>query len=355
MMRYDVDSIDNRDRRAIERAVELLEPVLSTFFAPEVRGLERIPEGPGLYVANHNGGILFPEAYVLGAHVYRRCGLEDLPYVLAHDMAVRMPIANQLFVPLGGVRASPENAHRLFEAERKVLVFPGGDLEALRPFRDRDKIVFGARRGYVRLAIQEGVPIIPAVSAGAHAGMVVLDDGGNVARFLGIDRLLRVKVFPTVFSVPWGFTFGFPPPYIPVPTRIFMELLDPIRFPHSGIAAANDLEYVEHCHQRVVSAMQEALTRLAHERRSNKRKRHLAQLDELQSKLGLGDGFREVLEKIAVAAHITPAPESAESEAKLSKTSERVTIELRLRHEHARRWQNRTTPRTKVKSTQSLP
>ena len=55
-MRYDVDSIDNRSRRAIERALAVLEPALAALFHPVVRGLERIPEGPGLYVANHSGG-----------------------------------------------------------------------------------------------------------------------------------------------------------------------------------------------------------------------------------------------------------------------------------------------------------
>lgn len=308
-MRYDADSIDNRDRRAIERAVTFLEPILETFFHPVVRGLERIPAGPGLYVANHNGGVLLPDAYLLGTSIYRRCGMEDLPYVLAHDMAVRPPIANQLMVPLGGVRASPENAHKLFAANRKVLVYPGGDVEAMRPFRDRDKIVFGKRRGYLRLAIQEGVPIIPTVSAGAHAGMAVLDDGGRIAHFLGIDRLLRVKVCPIVLSVPWGLTIGFPPPYVPVPTRIFLEVLDPIRFERSGRDAANDADYVERCHRRVVGAMQEALTRLARERRSDKRARHVRRLDALASRLELDVGVRSALEKIAIAAQITPPPE----------------------------------------------
>lgn len=308
-MRFDVDSIDNRDRRAIERTVGFLEPLLEKFFHPVVRGLERIPAGPGLYVANHNGGVLFPDAYVLGATIYRRCGMEDLPYVLAHDMAVRPPIVNEMMVPLGGVRASPENAHKLFAANRKVLVFPGGDVEALRPHRDRDKIVFGERRGYVRLAIQEGVPIIPAVTAGAHSGLFVLDDGGRIARFLGIDRSMRVKVCPVVISVPWGLTIGFPPPYVPVPTRMFTEVLEPIRFDRSGPEAASDREYVEQCHQRVVSAMQDALTRLARERRDDKRARHVRRIDQIASKLRLDTGKRDALEKLAVAARLTPPAE----------------------------------------------
>ncbi|WP_236516618.1 1-acyl-sn-glycerol-3-phosphate acyltransferase [Sandaracinus amylolyticus] len=309
MRRYDVDSIDNRDRKAIERTLKVLEPVLERFFSPVIRGLDRVPSGPGLYVANHNGGVLFPDTYVLGAALYRHGGLEDLPYALAHDMAVRTPIANQILVPLGGVRASPANAHKLFEAGRKVLVYPGGDVEALRPFKDRDKIVFGERRGYLRLAIEEGVPLIPVVTAGAHAGLMVLDDGGRIARWLGIDRLLRVKVCPVVLSVPWGLTIGFPPPYVPVPTRMFMEVLEPIELDRAGPEAANDREYVERCHRRVVGTMQASLTRLARERAVDKRARQLSTLDRVVDWVGLSPEQRDAIEELAVRAHVMPGRE----------------------------------------------
>lgn len=308
-MRYDVDSIENRDRAAIERTLGALEPILEKLFHPVVRGFERIPEGPGLYVANHNGGVLFPDVYVLGSALMRHRGMDDLPYALAHDMAVRPPVVNQIFAPLGGVRASPENAHKLFAARRKVLVFPGGDVEALRPFKDRDKIVFGERRGYLRLAITEGVPILPVVTAGAHSGLVVLDDGGRIAKFLGIDRALRVKVCPIVLSVPWGLTIGFPPPYVPMPTRMFMELLDPIHFERSGPDAADDRDYVERCHRRVVGTMQAALTRLARERAVDKRHRHLARLDRVAERINLNPEQRDALEALVVKSHITPGPE----------------------------------------------
>jgi 1-acyl-sn-glycerol-3-phosphate acyltransferase len=313
-MHYDVDSIENRDRRRIERVVSALEPWLETFFRPVVRGLDRIPPGPGLYVANHNGGMLFPDAYVFGVALYRTCGMEDLPFALAHDIVVRPPGANQLFVPLGGVRASPENAHKLFAAQQKVLVFPGGDVEALRPFRHRDRIVFGERRGYVKLAIREGVPIIPVVSAGAHAGMVVLDDGGRVAHFLGIDRLFRIKVFPIVVSVPWGLTIGFPPPYVPVPTRIFQEVLEPIHFDRSGDDAAEDREYVEACHRKVVAAMQATLDRLAAERLADRRERNAPKVEGLASALGLRPELRRALGKLAEVAGVVPPEPTAETE-----------------------------------------
>jgi 1-acyl-sn-glycerol-3-phosphate acyltransferase len=305
-MRYDVDSIDNRDVRAVERMVSFLAPVLEALFHPVVRGLDRIPPGPGLYVANHNGGVLFPDAYVFGSAVHRARGLEDLPYVLAHDLAIRPLISNRFFAPLGGVRASPENATKLFASGRKVLVFPGGDVEALRPFRDRNRIVFGAHRGYVRLAIESGVPILPVVSAGAHSTLVVLDDGRSLSRWLHVDRLLRVKVFPIVVSVPWGLTIGVPPPYLPLPTRIFMEVLPAVRFEREGAEAARDDAYVERCHERVVEAMQSALTRLAADRAADKRARNVPRLDALASTLGLRSRSRRVLRAIARAAHFLP-------------------------------------------------
>jgi hypothetical protein len=97
------------------------------------------------------------------------------------------------------------------------------------------------------------------VTAGAHEAFMVLDDGGRVARALGADRWARVNVFPTVLSVPWGLTVGLPPPYVPVPTRIVQEILEPIHFDRRGEEAACDDVYVERCHQQVVASMQAAL------------------------------------------------------------------------------------------------
>lgn len=297
-MKYDVDSVENRSEAAVERAASLLDGPLKAFFNPVVRGLERIPRGAGLYVANHNGGVLFPDVYIVASAIFRARGLIDTPYALAHDLAIRPRYLNELFAPLGAVRAAPENAHRLFEAGHKVLVYPGGDVENLRPFRDRDRIVFGERRGYVRLAIREGVPIIPVVSSGAHSSMLVLDDGGRIARLLGADKLLRVKVCPVVLSFPWGLTIGLPPPYLPIPTRIYTEVLEPIHFEKTGPAAAADSDYVEQCHLRVIDAMQVVMTRLAKERHADKRLYQLSRLRHFASRFSLSAALRRAMVEV---------------------------------------------------------
>ncbi len=265
-MRYDIDHIDLRDDELIQRFAALAGPVLDRYFKPTVRGLDRIPEGAALYVGNHNGGLLTPDTFTFGLHVLRERGVDFVPYGLGHEVAISLPIFHQLLIPLGAVRACHENALRLFEAGRKVLVYPSGDLDAMRPYRHRERVVFGNRRGYIRLALRGRVPIVPVVSAGAHETFLLLDDGRWLARLLRVDKLLRLKVFPITLSIPWGLTVGPPPTHLPLPTHIYTEVLDPIELP-GGPAMADDRDHVEHCHHLVHDRMEQALRRLSEERR----------------------------------------------------------------------------------------
>jgi 1-acyl-sn-glycerol-3-phosphate acyltransferase len=269
-MLYDIDSLDNRDPKWIERFVRWVGPALHKYFRPVVRGLERIPAGRGLMVANHNGGTTSADTFVFGSALYEHGGLEALPFGLGHEVILRVPGLHQILMPLGVVRASHDNARRLFAAGHKVLVYPGGDLESVRPFRERHRIVFGPRRGYIRLALRENVAIIPVVTAGAHSTFIVLNDGRWLARKLRLDRWLRLKTWPISLSIPWGLTVGFTPPHFPLRTQIYIDVLEPISFERSGDIAATDDDYVECCHRRVTFAMQAAMDRLVAERATSR-------------------------------------------------------------------------------------
>lgn len=266
MSRYlDPDDIA-RDDELLARAVETIGPALDFWFQPEVRGLERVPEGSALMVSNHSGGSMSPDSFVLGVALYRARGIAAVPYWLAHDMVVRLPLFRQV-VQFGVVRASSTMAHAVFEAGRKVLVYPGGEQDTLRPWSQRDRIHFAGRTGYIRLALRERVPIVPVVVAGAHEVFVVLRGGERLSRLLATDKLFRVKTWPITLSFPWGVTPGPPPLYLPFPVRIFIELLDPIAFERDGPEAAEDDAWVRECDRRVRADMQRALVRLASERR----------------------------------------------------------------------------------------
>ncbi len=263
---YDIDSPDSRDPRWLSWLCATFGERVAAYFRAELRGTERIPQGPALYVGNHNGGVSSPEGILLLTELHRRFGVEAVPFGLGHETPLKVPGLQQLLAPLGIVRATEANGLRLLAAGHKVLVYPGGDLEAMRPFRHRRRIVFGGRQGYIRLALRAGVPLVPVVAAGAHSVFIVIDDLRWLARLTGLARWARIKVAPLVLSVPWGLTLGPPPVYLPYPARILQEILEPLHFERSGDAAARDVRYVRACADLVEGRMQAALERLHDER-----------------------------------------------------------------------------------------
>lgn len=268
-LQLDPDDIARDDELLADIATRI-GPVLDVWFQPEIRGLDRVPEGPALLVGNHSGGTMSPDSFVLGVALYRTHGVECVPYWLGHDMVVKLPLFRRL-VPLGVVRASRTVAHSLFGAGRKVLVYPGGEQETLRTWAERDRIVFAGRTGYIRLALRERVPVVPVVVAGAHEVFVVLGAGETLARVLLTKLLFRVKTWPLTLSLPWGLTAGPPPLYLPFPVRMLGEVLEPIMFEPNGPEAARDEHYVRSCDDLVRARMQSALSRLAAERRATGR------------------------------------------------------------------------------------
>lgn len=274
MPRIDPDSIGQRDEAFIRRLLPLVDGVMRRYHRAEVRGVDRIPEGAALFVGNHSGALLSIDSFLFAAEVIRQRGVDDLPWGLAHDMAMDIPGLREFLVPLGAVRATHENANALFEAGQKVLVYPGGDIDSLRPYRMRNDVRFGGRTGFARLAIRHGVPIIPLVAAGAQGTLIIFDDLRPLVRFIGLDRTrLRLGVWPVSFSLPWGFAFGPSPPYIPLPTQITIEVLEPIHFERSGEEAAADRDYVAACADTAWRALQGGLDRLALERDANRHRR----------------------------------------------------------------------------------
>jgi 1-acyl-sn-glycerol-3-phosphate acyltransferase len=57
-----------------------------------------------------------------------------------------------------------------------VLIYPGGATDVFRPHSLRNKIHFAGNQAFVKLALQYEVPIIPAISHGAHSTLFVLED-----------------------------------------------------------------------------------------------------------------------------------------------------------------------------------
>ncbi|HSQ67870.1 MAG TPA: lysophospholipid acyltransferase family protein [Polyangiaceae bacterium] len=264
MQSFDLDLGARRDPRVIRTYLPWLDLLFRHYHHATVEGLEHVPEGPALAVGNHNGGLMSPDMFALMVAWWRRFGIDSPAYGLMHDMPFRLPVVGELMPRLGAVRARPANAVELLRRGSKVLVYPGGDIDAFRPWSRRHEIVFGRRRGFVRVALRTGAPIVPVVSAGAHDAFRILTDGRGLVTRLGLKRIARVEVFPVTLCLPWGVSFG-ATFYWPLPVRIRVRVLPPMRWPELGPEAAEDETVVWRCREQVRAAMQAALDDLARE------------------------------------------------------------------------------------------
>src|SRR5512142_953399 len=148
-------------------------PVIKRWFRPEVRGLNRIPPGGALVVSNHSGGMFTPDVLVFASAFYDTFGYDRPLYTLAHDAVLAGPTGRWLR-RLGALHADRENAAPALHPDGLVLVFPGGDFDAYRPTLAANVIDFNGRTGYVRTAVEAGVPIVPMVSIGAQESQLFL-------------------------------------------------------------------------------------------------------------------------------------------------------------------------------------
>jgi len=246
-------------------------PVLERFasyFRPEVRGFERLPEqGPFLVVGNHSGGQIPPDLPVLLTAWWRERGEDEPIFALFHSFLLAIPGVGAVLERAGAVEAGREGAEAILRGGGILIDYPGGDYEVFRPWWRRNRIEFGDRVGIVRLALRTGVPVVPAVSVGAHETVVVLARGACVAKRLGIDRMFRIKVMPLVFGPPFGIVPGGIPTW-PLPAKITVELCEPIDWSaRFGSEAAEDEDVVRRCYRELTGTMQATLDRLAATRR----------------------------------------------------------------------------------------
>src|SRR5205807_1624795 len=157
----------------------------------------------------------------------------------------------------------PENAEQALTTGAALLVYPGGDYEVHRPSWERHKVDFGGRKGFIRLALEQTVPIVPVVSIGGQETALFLSRGEGLARFLWLDRLFRLKVLPISIALPWGLNIGDMLGHIPLPAKLTIETLPAIDL-HEEFGPDPEVDEI---HDHLIRLMQETLDALASERR----------------------------------------------------------------------------------------
>ncbi len=260
--RLRVGDLDHRDPDFMRELLPLTWMFVTAWFRPDIRGLDHIPgDGPVLIVGNHTGGASSPEVHISQLAISTYFGVERPHYQLAHRMVLNSPVG-PLLRRFGTVEADPDNAAKALDAGAIVSVFPGGDHEVYRPSWESARIDMGGRKGFLKLAVEKDVPIVPMVTLGGQETALFLSRGEGLARFLGLDTRLRLKTLPIMLSLPFGLQIG-PLPHLPLPAKVTMRLLKPIDL-RERYGDDPDIDAV---YDDLVSVMQETLSALQRERR----------------------------------------------------------------------------------------
>jgi 1-acyl-sn-glycerol-3-phosphate acyltransferase len=205
-----------RSSRRAERLFALVEWAAKRLHV-EVIGMERLPPGRALLVANHAFGwdILFAMSAI-------RAKTGRPVWALGEHVWWKIPGARQIATELGTVDGTRSNADALLSRDEIVLVLPGGVREALKPRELRYRLVWGNRYGFVRAAIRNHAPIVPVASIGADEFFDLVGNafarGSRWLRGTGIPIPRSTRLLPIPHFVRMKFVIGEPIPP-PAPTE----------------------------------------------------------------------------------------------------------------------------------------
>ena len=219
-----------------------------------------------MLIGIHSGTWLTMDAWTFCFDWYRHFRGRRVLHGTAHDALMAMPGIGTYFRNLSVIPAKRESIGAAFDAGHDVIIWPGGEVDAMRSWRKRHTVVLGGRKGFIRQAIRSGVPIVPVATCGGSDTVFVLSEGRKLAKMLGLKKLLRSDMAPLVLGFPFGLTLEAFPMHIPLPAKIRTEILDPVDIDNDP-DRANDTVYVDQKYKEIEDRIQEGVNRLAKKRR----------------------------------------------------------------------------------------
>lgn len=239
-----------RDPAWIEAWQPVFERLMHSVFRIRSEGLERLPEGRAILVANHGGALPWDVVMLQAVLRQARAGAREIR-PLIEDGLFNAPFLGTWLNRLGGVRASQENATRLLSQGECVAVFPEGLLGLGKRYRRRYKLQRFGRGGFVRLAIRTRTPIVPVAIVGAEDSAPLLARLDAAGRSLGLPYLPVTPLFPLLG--PLGF--------LPLPARWAIRIGEPV-YPATHVGDPDDATAVGDWTSRIRDVLQRDLREL---------------------------------------------------------------------------------------------
>lgn len=197
------------------------------WFRAETTGLEKVPDGRVLLVANHSGQIPI-DAAMIGTALMLDATPPRAPRSMVERLVPSLPYASVFFARLGQVLGTPENCRRLLGQDALVLVFPEGARGISKTY-DKAYSLQEFGHGFMRLALETQTPIVPIGVVGAEEQYLTFWNLESVAKALGLPA------FPIVLNMLIPFIGWMP---LPVKYRIYFG--EPLYF--EGDPEEDDIE-----------------------------------------------------------------------------------------------------------------
>jgi 1-acyl-sn-glycerol-3-phosphate acyltransferase len=176
----------------------LLSPVVKLAHRPTLEGTEHLPDGPFLLVANHSGGLAVAEINTFAALWVERFADSKPIAGFAHPFGFVVWPTKFFHRHVGTIPSTYAAAAATLAAGVPILVFPGGDHEVTRPFWQANRVDFGGRRGFARVAHQGWVPVVPMGIHGSHLSAPVLFRTRILSYVFVWPRLVGQKRWPVM-------------------------------------------------------------------------------------------------------------------------------------------------------------
>jgi 1-acyl-sn-glycerol-3-phosphate acyltransferase len=200
------------DRKELTRFMSISAVLYRKYFRVKCTGIEHVPpRGRAMLIGNHSGGIAYD-----GAMVIMSCLLEMEPPRLAQAMAEkfidRTPFFAMWASRCGQFPGLPENAVRLLEDDRLLVVFPEGARGTAKLYTERNTLVdFGT--GFMRLAMQTKTPIIPFGFKGGGEAFPTVFNAVKLGKMLGVPYI-PITAYLAPFPLPAQLSVHYGPPMI---------------------------------------------------------------------------------------------------------------------------------------------
>ena len=124
------------------------------------------PDAQRIFAIHPHGVMSFCHAITYCAPAMLAASPASKRRALGASAIYAIPIVRDIVLACGGVSASREPANRCLKKGYSLTIVPGGEREQLMAAQEEQCVFLKDRKGFCRLALRHGVPLVPCYCFG---------------------------------------------------------------------------------------------------------------------------------------------------------------------------------------------